>query len=428
MGKQNSEGLNIAGYVNISRPLILMQAVPFTVAELKILDTYMSQIDPSHVNSISFIRERKNNRTSCSCQARENGGEMGKQKSEGLDIEGYVNKSRPLILMQAVPFTLAELKILDIYLSRIDPNDPNSREVTYTKADYERLIGLRRCKVETLQSYIEHLMKPVQIPCENEGDFDLVPLFEKAEFRKVAGQYTITMRCHEDVKRYFFGDIKQIGVLRYRLKNVLPLTSVYSIWLYYYLRDNASRKEWMATVDQLKRDVFRCADDPYYAEYKRFSEKILVPSLKEVNELTDLTYSVLAANTGKYVTHIHFTLIEDRSLAFGPEYSAENDCELWDYLNEEYKCELEDLSATLNHEFDEGQLQVLIGTIPCDIRCDYTVTYNWCYKLYQEFCQIASQAEKKGSPIKNRYAYFKSMLLDRAEKYEQKLKSDGDED
>lgn len=352
---------------------------------------------------------------------------MGKQKSKELDIESYVNKSRPLILMQSVPFTLAELKILDIYLSRIDPADSNSREVTYTKADYERIIGIKKIRVSALKKYVENLMKPVQIPCEKDGDFDLVPLFEKAEFRKDSGQYTITMRCHEDVKRYFFGDTKQIGYLRYRLKNVLSLTSAYSIWLYYYLRDNASRKEWLVSVDQLKRDVFRCADDPYYNEYKRFSEKILASSVKEVNELTDLTYSVSAVNTGKYVTHIQFTLMEDKGAAAEPECLSENDCEFWDQLDEDYRLYLKDISKILNDEFDEGQLQVLLGIIPYAIRRDNTITYDWLFKLYKEFCQIASQFKRNGAPIRNRYAYFKAMLLERAEKYEQKLKKDSQE-
>ena len=56
-----------------------------------------------------------------------------------LDENNIVEKSDPLFYMKGIPFTLGELKLIDVYLSRINSSDDTRRTVVFTKEEYEQL-------------------------------------------------------------------------------------------------------------------------------------------------------------------------------------------------------------------------------------------------------------------------------------------------
>ena len=150
--------------------------------------------------------------------------------------ENYlVQKSEPLLLMRTVPFELGELKILDTYLARINSHYENCRTITFTKAEYEQLMGIGKTNVNTLKKYTKKLLgKVVEVPLEN-GYMQFV-LFTcaKCELNEY-GERIIELSCSEEAKKLFF-NIEQLGYLQYELKNILSLTSKYSFLLYLYLR------------------------------------------------------------------------------------------------------------------------------------------------------------------------------------------------
>ena len=55
-----------------------------------------------------------------------------------------VQKSRPLFSLWRSDMTLAEFKILDTYLSRIDSRKPEKRTVIFSKGELEQLLGVKR--------------------------------------------------------------------------------------------------------------------------------------------------------------------------------------------------------------------------------------------------------------------------------------------
>ena len=57
-----------------------------------------------------------------------------------------VDKSRPLLSIGKSGITLGELKILDTYLARINPTDPENRLVTFKKSEFEHLLGVKMIK------------------------------------------------------------------------------------------------------------------------------------------------------------------------------------------------------------------------------------------------------------------------------------------
>lgn len=228
--------------------------------------------------------------------------------------EAYiVEKSRPLMLMKEVPFALGELKILDTYLSRINARDPAATTVRFSKEEYEDLMGIERMRPERLEKYVKSIMeKTVSVPDPAaRGGWKVYTLFDEAICSQDENdQWWIDLSCTTKAKKLFF-NIEGIGYIRYQLKNVLPLTSKYSVLLYIYLLDNRFRGSWVVSLQELREKVFRCNSEFYAENFKNFKQDILDKAIKETNEKTDLTFSYEPQKTGRRVTGIKFTLLRD---------------------------------------------------------------------------------------------------------------------
>lgn len=230
----------------------------------------------------------------------------------GLDDTYIVEKSRALVLMKEVPFALGELKVLDTYLSRINARDPEATTVRFSKEEYEDLMGIERMHPSRLEKYVTSLMgQTVTIPDENaRGGWKAYTLFDEAECgQDENGQWWIDLSCTLKAKKLFF-NIESIGYIRYQLKNVLPLTSKYSVLLYIYLLDNRFRKSWEISVNELKRTILRCTES-LYDEYKYLNQRILKKCIEEINSKTDLTFDYEPVRLGRKVVKIRFNLVKD---------------------------------------------------------------------------------------------------------------------
>lgn len=228
------------------------------------------------------------------------------------ETDHWVEKSRPLLLMKEVPFELGELKILDTYIARINPNNPKATTVRFSKEEYEDLMGIERMRPERLEKYVKSIMsKNVTVPDKTaRGGFRVYTLFDEAICEPDEnGQWWIDLSCTRKAKKLFF-EIDGITYLKYQLKNVLPLTSKYSVLLYLYLLDNRFRASWEISVTDLREKVFRCFVE-CYKDYKYFKRDIIEKALKEVNEKTDIIFSYTPVKTGTRVSAIRWNLIKD---------------------------------------------------------------------------------------------------------------------
>lgn len=168
-----------------------------------------------------------------------------KGKSEiiinGLKPTNLVEKSYPLLMMKQVPFSLGELKILDTYLSRINARNVESRTVSFSKAEYESLMGIDRMRPERLAKYVDSMMgKIVTLPEGNGWRKYVLFTSSRCYKREDNDEWWIDITCSPEAKKFFF-NIEGIGYLKYQLKNTLSLKSVNSLLLYWYLRANVFR-------------------------------------------------------------------------------------------------------------------------------------------------------------------------------------------
>lgn len=336
------------------------------------------------------------------------------KKSEITVLDGNLNdtylvqKSEPLLLMRTVPFDLGELKILDTYLSRINSHDEKCRTVTFTKAEYEQLLGLTDTRPQTLKKYIKSMLqKVVDVPTEK--GYKLFSLFtcatcEKDEYE----QWTITLSCSEDAKQLFFG-IEQLGYLQYELKNILSLTSKYSFLLYLYLRKERYRVDWTIPLQELREQKLDIKNNETYLNFKYFKRDILEKSVSEINEKTDIKFIYDPIKTGRQISAIKFKLIK-QDVSFSQEMQGQisfSESESDDDKESQYSSELVGfLAGACDYEFSDSEMIILkdliIKLVPSN---KGTERYDY---LLQKYHLLKHYHEKK--PIKNKFNYLKSML------------------
>lgn len=117
-----------------------------------------------------------------------------------------VQKSLPLFALWRSELTLAEFKILDTYLSRIDSHKPEKRAVMFEKGELEKILGVKKINNQDLETRLKHLMgNVIEIPDESmRKGFRLVTLFEEAVAEQDDyGLWQVKLECTQKAMKYF---------------------------------------------------------------------------------------------------------------------------------------------------------------------------------------------------------------------------------
>ena len=236
---------------------------------------------------------------------------------EHLNPKWIVEKSDPLMLMQSVPFTLGELKLLDTYISRINAADPEHCTVVFSKKEYEKLMGIT-CDPRTLDKSTDDLLSKIVKLKMPGGQFLKFTLFNAAGYLKDDyGNAIVELTCSEQARELFFfikkdGNIYQY--FKYAIENVIKLTRKASYLLYLHIIHERYRGEWTVSVDDLRNNILDCKGQESYNEYKIFKRAVFDPAVKEVNEKTDCHFQYEQIKNGRWVTRIKFTYLSQEQL------------------------------------------------------------------------------------------------------------------
>ena len=322
-----------------------------------------------------------------------------------------VQKSNPLQSLSETKMTLAEFKILDAYLSKIDSHNPEKREVVFDKGELENLLDVVRITNTDLAHRIDNLFKVVTIrDPEKPNKFTKIALCSYARCRQDDdGQWEIKLACSPEAMEYIF-NIESIGYLRYRLKNVVNLTSRYSYLLFLYLESNRFRGTWTIQLDDLKKML--CCHASTYSEYKRFNDLVLKKCQKELSQKTDIDFDYVALRRGRKVTGVQFILKTPQNATDSPVEPLFEERDEFDWTITYGSERLATLAEGCNYEFDKAEMEqiarVLVRiNIPCD-RVTKSELFGKQFYLREKYAALNVAAENK--PIKNRFAYFLKML------------------
>ena len=237
----------------------------------------------------------------------------------GDPLKLIVQKTKPLFNL---PYSLAEYKILDAYLSRINSHRPEGRTVVFAQGDLERLLEVDRIRHEEMDKRLETLLATVTIkdPSEPRG-INKLNLFSIARaYPDENGQWQVTLQCTDFAAKYIF-NIDSAGYIGYKLRNIAALNSRYSYLFYLYLYDNKYRKTWTIQLDDLKQ-IIQCTA-PTYSQFKRFHDLIWKKVRTEICEKTDTPFAYELLKKGRKVTGMRFTILEPVTAPSVPAQLAE---------------------------------------------------------------------------------------------------------
>ena len=133
--------------------------------------------------------------------------------SLGSEDKLIVQKSLPLFSLWRSELTLAEFKILDTYLSRINSHDTDKRVVMFEKGELENILGVKKINQKDLEDRLKHLMgNVIEIADEDiKKGFRLITLFEEAIAEQDKnGLWQIKLECTQKAMKYFF-NIENLG-------------------------------------------------------------------------------------------------------------------------------------------------------------------------------------------------------------------------
>lgn len=326
----------------------------------------------------------------------------------GMDPETKltVQKSLPLFSLWRSDMSLAEFKILDTYLSRINSHEPDKRTVVFTKGELESLLGVKKINKADLVARLKGLYRGVEIENSNKR-IHTVALFEEAYGEMDEnGLWTVKLTCTAKAMKYIF-NVEKLGYLRYKLRCITSLTSRYTYILFMYLEANRFRKSWEIDLEEL-RQLLNCTED-YYKEFFRFNQKVLQRCHSELHEKTECRYTYEPIKTGRRVTAIRFTL---ETLADSIEPLMSGQLTIADY--EDLVTDPDDplalLSAACDDEFSREQMDVLLAAIATKDLPPHPdgLEFARYHYLQQQYAMLNVRAA--GGKIKHRFEYLLKMI------------------
>lgn len=336
--------------------------------------------------------------------------------SLGKEDKLLVQKSKPLFALWQSELTLAEFKILDTYLARIDSHHPEKRVVTFGKGELEEKLGVKKINQKELEERLKHLMgNVVKIPDTDEKKgFRLLTLFEEAVAEQDDyGLWQVKLECTQKAMKYIF-NVENLGYSRYKLRCITSITSRYTYIMFIYLESRRTMKTWEVSLDELKQ-ILNCDKEETYREYKRFNDLILKKIQKEMYEKTECRYSYEPIKKGRSVVAVRFTVetLPKASL----EDIDENQITIEDYFEGQEKREQPMYFAPLEvFNFSAEQLdeiQSYVATVPNYKLPQSAVCYDSIELMrYHYFDQKAREIVRrdKEKHINNKFSYLIKLI------------------
>ena len=219
-----------------------------------------------------------------------------------------VCKSIPLLSLVQSPLSLFEMKLFDIYLGRIHPQNPDVTRITFEKSELEELLGVEKINNSELNKALRNLMSMV-VTVYNGNEKILCTLLSTAKLSYIDRDHerlnAITMECSNAARKYIY-NLSSIKYIKMSLLRLVSFDSRHAYAMYQYLNANSYRSHWDVDLYELKSML---GVQGKYPQYRDFNKRVLQPALEEINEKTELTYSFEPLLKRGKVRQIRFTII-----------------------------------------------------------------------------------------------------------------------
>lgn len=212
---------------------------------------------------------------------------MGKKTKNQVIL---IEKRNVLNSMRNCSLTMPELKLLSIYLARINARDVKTRLVKIPLSEYMCVMDIGEdINLTHLRESVRHLLQHVvEVPNEKGHGYTAFQLFKRCKVEKdEKGIWTIEIDAHDDSLPLMFNFKKEY--FTYELQNALNLKSSNQIRMYEILKqyENVGKRE--LSIIEL-RSLLGIKDEEY-PRWNNFRAKVLDSCQRALEEYTDITFT-----------------------------------------------------------------------------------------------------------------------------------------
>lgn len=282
--------------------------------------------------------------------------------------------------------SLNEQKIILYAVSKLDREKEDFNILSLDIRDFFKLLGTTKERYTEVREIVRELRKKEVIINTDKGEI-ITGWLSSMEYVKNKG--IIELEFSKKLIPYLL-QLKE-KFTRYQLKNILYLSNKHSIRIYELLKQYENIGNRTFTVDELKKILML---EGQYNRFSNFESRVLKPTMKEINDYTDLKVSYEKIKKGKAIHSIKYK-IELKEI---DDYKA--------YLEENYNIKDIKARAGLQDEnFNSKQIMELYEIACNKMGGDYESEID-----ILSYININYKAMLEKDNILNRYAYLKDML------------------
>lgn len=213
-----------------------------------------------------------------------------------------------------------EMRIVNLAVSRLNPKRPISQErrFEFTVKEFMDCNSGLSLKTGDLYKNIKNAVKnlsTIWVEVEPMAGYDVteISLLTRRSYEDGQGRFMIEF--HEDAMPYL-AEIKN-NYTSILLETFGTLKSEYSLKFYEILSRWAFKGKFQIALDEL-RNLLNTGDT--YPRFNSFNQRVISPSLIEINSKTNLNVTVTTIRTGRSITGLEFSIF-DKSKAIDVKVS-----------------------------------------------------------------------------------------------------------
>lgn len=208
-----------------------------------------------------------------------------------LKKDYLVFKNNMLNEMRGGDFTQVEYRLFCIYLSRINPNVPETNKIRFSLEEYGKIMELSRVRSEVLKEQAKRIVRKSITIQRNDGGFSERALFISFDLvQDENGIWQVDLKAHPDLMPYLFENKKRF--FQYKLYNTIYLASFNQMRLYELLKQY--EKIGKRTISLVDLKEYLGLEKNQYQEWRDLREKIIKVAQKAIGEKTDISFTYKA--------------------------------------------------------------------------------------------------------------------------------------
>lgn len=235
------------------------------------------------------------------------------QNNDTLEIRSKsIRKSNDLITKSRFDLSIQQQKILLYIIAQIKPYDEDFKTYSFSIQEFCRVCGISSSgkNYSDLKAAIKGIRDKSVWVTMPDGKESLLAWIEKAKID--GGNGTVEIRLDDDLKPFLL-QLKE-NYTQYELIYTLNFQSKYTIRLYELIKcihyHDLERYSRVYSISELKTLL----GAETYKTTQHFKDRVIAPSVSEINEYSDKMVSYSFIKTGRAYTDIEFTIWSKETL------------------------------------------------------------------------------------------------------------------